>query len=158
MRAVTAELERAGKITAEKDVFRIASHTTELSPGEKRAFDFIRAAYLNARLEAPKLDDVLTDAAREARLSKPDVRKVFQLFLNSGEIVAVTDEYFFANAVIDDLVKRIREYANSTSDRMIDVARFKEIASISRKYAIPLLEYLDRQKITRRAGDKRLVL
>lgn len=158
MRAVTAELERSGKIIAEKDVFRLASHTTELSPGEKRAFDFIRAAYLNARLEAPKLDDVLTDAAREARLSKPDVRKVFQLFLNSGEIVAVTDEYFFANAVIDDLVKRIREYANSTNDRMIDVARFKEIASISRKYAIPLLEYLDRQKITRRAGDKRLVL
>jgi selenocysteine-specific elongation factor len=41
---------------------------------------------------------------------------------------------------------------------LIDVASFKEIAGISRKYAIPLLEYFDRERITRRAGDKRLVL
>jgi selenocysteine-specific elongation factor len=41
---------------------------------------------------------------------------------------------------------------------LIDVPKFKEIAVISRKYAIPLLEYFDREKLTRRAGDKRLIL
>jgi selenocysteine-specific elongation factor len=41
---------------------------------------------------------------------------------------------------------------------MIDVPQFKEIAGISRKYAIPLLEYFDREKVTRRAGDKRIIL
>jgi selenocysteine-specific elongation factor len=41
---------------------------------------------------------------------------------------------------------------------LIDVAAFKELAHVSRKYAIPLLEYLDRERVTRRAGDRRLIL
>ncbi|HYK22047.1 MAG TPA: SelB C-terminal domain-containing protein [Pyrinomonadaceae bacterium] len=40
---------------------------------------------------------------------------------------------------------------------MIDVAAFKDLAGVSRKYAIPLLEYLDREQITRRGGDKRII-
>jgi len=43
-------------------------------------------------------------------------------------------------------------------DRLIDVAAFKDLAGVSRKYAIPLLEYFDREQVTRRAGDKRLIL
>jgi selenocysteine-specific elongation factor len=43
-------------------------------------------------------------------------------------------------------------------ERLIDVPTFKEIAGVSRKYAIPLLEYFDRERITRRAGDKRIIL
>jgi selenocysteine-specific elongation factor len=43
------------------------------------------------------------------------------------------------------------------SDRL-NVPEFKELAAISRKYAIPLLEYLDREKITRRVGDQRVIL
>jgi selenocysteine-specific elongation factor len=37
------------------------------------------------------------------------------------------------------------------------VTQFKEIAGVSRKYAIPILEYFDREKLSRRAGDKRLI-
>jgi len=46
----------------------------------------------------------------------------------------------------------------STCSHMPQFSVFKELAGVSRKYAIPLLEYFDREKITRRAGDKRLVL
>ena len=41
---------------------------------------------------------------------------------------------------------------------LMDVARFKQLTGLSRKYAIPLLEYLDRQRITRKQGDQRLIL
>jgi selenocysteine-specific elongation factor len=40
----------------------------------------------------------------------------------------------------------------------IDVTRFKQLTGLSRKYAIPLLEYLDRERITRKQGDHRIVL
>ena len=40
----------------------------------------------------------------------------------------------------------------------IDVAKFKEMTGVSRKYAIPLLEYLDRERVTRRVGDAREIL
>ena len=47
--------------------------------------------------------------------------------------------------------------AGRTPKRLIDVATFKELAGVSRKYAIPLLEYFDREHVTRRAGDKRVI-
>jgi selenocysteine-specific elongation factor len=40
----------------------------------------------------------------------------------------------------------------------IDVGRFKELTGVSRKYAIPLLEYLDRERVTRRVGNERIIL
>ncbi len=52
----------------------------------------------------------------------------------------------------------MKKFADKSPDRLIDVAMFKDIAGISRKYAIPLLEYFDREHITWRAGDKRLIL
>ena len=54
--------------------------------------------------------------------------------------------------------EKIREFAGKTSGRLIDVSAFKDLAGVSRKYAIPLLEYFDRTKVTARSGDKRVVL
>ena len=65
---------------------------------------------------------------------------------------------FFHRSTLDDLTRRLREHASHNSDRSIDVPAFKELAGISRKYAIPLLEYLDRERVTRREGDRRIVL
>lgn len=78
--------------------------------------------------------------------------------LNSGELIKITDEFWFARAPIDNLISALRDHADRTEDRTIDVAKFKEIACVSRKYAIPLLEFFDRERITVRKGDKRIVL
>jgi selenocysteine-specific elongation factor len=57
------------------------------------------------------------------------------------------------------LIARLKEFADQQEpDRTIDVAKFKELAGVSRKYAIPLLEFLDRERITKRAGDRRAIL
>jgi selenocysteine-specific elongation factor len=72
--------------------------------------------------------------------------------------VRVTDEFYFARPEIDGLVAKLKKFAENSANRLVDVAQFKDIAGISRKYAIPLLEYFDRERVTRRAGDKRLIL
>jgi selenocysteine-specific elongation factor len=59
---------------------------------------------------------------------------------------------------VNALTENVREMARVSGDPMIDVAKFKEIAGVSRKYAIPLLEYFDRSRVTRRVGDKRQIL
>ena len=48
--------------------------------------------------------------------------------------------------------------AQKVKSRKMDVALFKELTGVSRKYAIPLLEYLDRERVTRRVGDAREIL
>ena len=151
-------IEKEGKIVAEKDIVRLAAHSLELSAEEKLLRERLAKIYKTANLEVPKLDDACLEAIKNTKLTKEHARKIFQLLLNSGEIVKVTEEFYFGREAIDNLVKELKKFADQTSDRLIDVPMFKDIAGISRKYAIPLLEYFDRERITRRAGDKRLIL
>jgi selenocysteine-specific elongation factor len=48
--------------------------------------------------------------------------------------------------------------ARKSKTSRIDVPAFKEMTGVTRKYAIPLLEYLDRERVTRRQGDERIIL
>jgi len=151
-------LEKENKIVAEKDYIRLAAHNLELSAEEELLREKLRKIYKNAKLEVPKLEDALNDSVGGTKSDKTHARKIFQLLINSGELVKISEEFYFANSEIESLTVKTREFASNTADRLIDVAKFKEIAGISRKYAIPLLEFFDREKITRRAGDKRLIL
>jgi selenocysteine-specific elongation factor len=153
-----ANLERENKIKVEKDTVRLATHNLELSPEEEILREKLRQIYTAAKLEMPKLEDALSDSISGTKSDKNHARKIFQLLLNSGDVVKITEEFYCAKIEIEKLIIKMREFAAETSDRLIDVPKFKDIAQISRKYAIPLLEFFDREKITRRAGDKRLIL
>jgi selenocysteine-specific elongation factor len=157
-RAVTNSLEREGRIVVDQDVIRVPSHEMRLSPAEKAVHDELNSIYLNAGLEPPKLDEALSRAATDNGLDQRSSRKIFQLFVDRGDLVAVTAEYYFSRATLESLVSSLRELASSSGDSTIDVAKFKEVAGVSRKYAIPLLEYFDRARITRRVGDRRQIL
>jgi selenocysteine-specific elongation factor len=74
----------------------------------------------------------------------------------SGRGVVMKDEEAEYQSALTDLRRKIAALKNSTPK--IDVARFKDMTGVSRKYAIPLLEYLDRERVTRRVGDERLIL
>ncbi len=153
-----ATLEAENKLIAESDTVRLANHRSEFSPAERQVRDRLSEIYRAAGFEVPRLEDALTAAATGLGLKPEQTRTVFKTFLNSGEIVKVTDEFYFLRSEIDRLIAMLKAHAEKGADRTIDVPRFKEIAGVSRKYAIPLLEYFDRERITRRAGDKRIIL
>jgi selenocysteine-specific elongation factor len=86
-------------------------------------------------------------------------RKILQLLIDSRMILRVEGETFMHARAIEQLRTKLQHYAMAHEpERLIDVAAFKELAGVTRKYAIPLLEYLDRERVTRRAGDKRIIL
>jgi selenocysteine-specific elongation factor len=155
-RSVVSNLEKEGALIAEKDVVRRREHTRALSDEDTRLKDSLEKVYRAAALAAPSLSEALERAGAGA--TSPHGRKVLQLLIDSGVLVKVHGEMFFHRAALNDLTKRLREYAGRHADRAIDVAAFKDLAGISRKYAIPLLEYLDQTRVTRREGDRRIVL
>jgi selenocysteine-specific elongation factor len=155
-RAVISELEKEGSLLAEKDIVRRREHTRALSYEDTRLRDGLEKVYRGAALAAPSLNEALERAG--AGVSAPHGRKVLQLLIDAGVLVKVHGEMYFHRAALDELTKKLHEYAGQRPDRAIDVAAFKDLAGISRKYAIPLLEYLDRQRVTRREGDRRIVL
>jgi selenocysteine-specific elongation factor len=78
------------------------------------------------------------------------------LLLREKLLVKVSDDLVFHRAVLDQL--RSSLVAQKAKNPKIDVAAFKDLTGVSRKYAIPLLEYLDRERVTKRIGDERVIL
>ena len=90
---------------------------------------------------------------------RAQARKIMQLLIDDRTLVRIQGEMFMHTKVVQELETKLQMYgAQHEPDRLIDVPAFKDLAGVSRKYAIPLLEYFDREKITRREGDKRLIL
>lgn len=157
-RAVITHLEKAGAVVAEKDIVRACDHGQELSAADEQLREKIAQAYEKSALEAPTLDQALVEAGIPAA-QRTHARKILQLLINNGTLVRVHGEMFFHSHAIEHLKGLLRAFASEHEpDRLIDVPGFKDLAGVSRKYAIPLLEYFDRERITVRAGDKRIIL
>jgi selenocysteine-specific elongation factor len=162
-RAVLSAAESAGVLVSERDVVRAHSHALALSDADAELRARLEQIYLEAALAAPTFDDALARAASTGAggkgITREHARKILQLLIDSGALVRVTNDLLLHRDALSRLVETLREYAaRHEPERLIDVAAFKDLANVSRKYAIPLLEYLDRARITRRAGDRRLIL
>jgi selenocysteine-specific elongation factor len=157
-RAVLTELEKDSALVIEKDIVRRREHTRAVSGADAELRDRLETIYREGKLAAPSITDAFARAGI-ASSAEQHGRKILQVLLDSGLLLRVEGDMFFHREALDDLIKRLRAYAEKGSnDRTIDVPAFKDLAGISRKYAIPLLEYLDRQRVTRREGDRRVIL
>ncbi|HYE66429.1 MAG TPA: selenocysteine-specific translation elongation factor [Pyrinomonadaceae bacterium] len=157
-RAVIARLEKEGVLVSEKEVVRRPEHGLSLSPADAALRDRLERIYKDAALEAPTFDEAL-ERAGSSQAMREHARKILQLLIEAGLLVRVSNDLFFYREALDRLTAELRNYAaQHEPERLIDVAAFKELAGVSRKYAIPLLEYLDRERVTRRAGDRRIIL
>ena len=155
---VLARLEAEIKVVSEKDIVRSSQHSVGLSDKDVELSNRIEQIYLTAGVEAPSLDDAMTKANVPAA-QRAQARKLLQLLLDDRKLVRIQGEMFMHSKVIEDLKTKLLTYASQHEpERLIDVPAFKDLAGVSRKYAIPLLEYFDREQTTRRAGDKRLIL
>jgi len=156
-RAVVADLHKNGVLVIEKDIARSPEHARAVLGEDAALRDRLEEIYREAKLAAPSITEALSRVGLTASQHKHG-RKVIQVLIDSGVLVRVDGEMFLHASALNDMIARLRAFAASRPDRAIDVPAFKELAGISRKYAIPLLEYLDRQRVTRREGDKRIVM
>ena len=89
-------------------------------------------------------------------MDKIRAQKIVTLLLRDKVLIKISEELVFHQSALLDLRHKIAALKNTAAK--IDVARFKDMTGVSRKYAIPLLEYLDRERVTRRVGDERVIL
>jgi len=136
------------ELAVEGDVVRHRTHRIVLQQQEESARNAIVSAFETAGLAVPALSEVLAASGVEAGKA----RTLLQILLREGTLVRVSDELVFHKSALGGL------RASLTKGSKFTVPEFKQKTGVSRKYAIPLLEYLDREKITRREGDSRVVL
>jgi selenocysteine-specific elongation factor len=113
------------------------------------------AAVASALREAGLAAPSVMELARKLNLDEAEMRRLVTLLQRDKTIVRMGDDNLFIHSeALNQLSARI----TLLRGKLMDVAGFKQLTGLSRKYAIPLLEYLDRQRITRNQGDQRLIL
>jgi len=150
--AVLDSLIQARKLEVSGDVVRLPGHGVVMKDEEAESKKKIEEAFVNAGLKVPALHEVIAGL----KVDKARAQKIVTLLLRDKVLAKISDELVFHRSALEELRRQMAGYkAKSTK---IDVAKFKELTGVSRKYAIPLLEYLDRERVTRRVGDVREIL
>jgi len=149
---VLRRLAGSGKL-AGRDRLAQPGRGVSLSPEEARAQEGLDGVFREAGLAPPDL----AAAASAAGIAMPVADRVSKLLVRQKTLVKV-DALLFHAAALDRLKQEMRALKGPGAQPKVDVAGFKERYGISRKYAIPLLEWLDREHVTRRVGDARVIL
>jgi selenocysteine-specific elongation factor len=152
-RAALDELAALKKLEFQGEVVKRAGAQIALQPDELKARDAIEKAFARAGLAVPSVKEVLANLAIEPKRSE----KLLQILLRDKILVRVSMELIFHRDALALLREKLAAYKKTKGER-IAVPAFKDLTGITRKYAIPLLEYLDRERVTRRVADERVIL
>ncbi len=147
-----AMLLREKKLEVVGDLVRLPGHGVEMKDEEAESKKKIEDAFATAGLKVPALQEVIAGL----KVDKVRAQKIVTLLLRDKALIKVSDELVFHRSALEQLRRQMAAY--KTKSGKIDVASFKELTGVTRKYAIPLLEYLDRERVTKRVGDVRQIL
>lgn len=140
------------KVEIAGDLVRLPGQGVVMKDEEAESKRKIEDAFGSAGLRVPALHEVLAGL----RIDKARAQKIVTLLLREKVLIKVSDELVFHRTALEELRRQVASRKSKSST--IDVAAFKDMTGVTRKYAIPLLEYLDRERITKRVGDLRQIL
>ena len=150
--AVVRALAERGRLVA-RDRVALAGHRLALSDEERRARDAVVEILREAGLTPP---DAAAIAARIG--AEPHVIERMVMLLVRQKVLVRAGELIFHQSALTELKAHIRSLKATGVAATVDVGAFKERYNVSRKFAIPLMEFLDRERVTRRIGDTRHIL
>ena len=145
-------LVRERKLEVVGEIVHLPGRGVVMKGEEAESQKIIEHAFASAGLKVPALKDVLAGL----KVDKARAQKIVTLLLRDRVLVKISEDLVFHRDALLDLRKRMS--SEKAKSPKIDVARFKNMTGVTRKYAIPLLEYLDREHVTRRVGDERVIL
>ena len=150
--SVLGNLAEEKKLEVAGELVHLPGRGVVMKDEEAESKKIIEQAFASAGLKVPSLKEVLASL----KVDKIRAQKIVTLLLRDKVLIKISEELVFHQSALMDL--RYKIAALKTTAPKIDVARFKDMTGVSRKYAIPLLEYLDRERVTRRIGDERMIL
>jgi selenocysteine-specific elongation factor len=146
-----ASLDAEGVVRIERDKVRLAAHEVRLSPDQQRIVDRLEGEFLAAQAAPPSPEEALGRVG----VAGDEEHELFGVLVEGRRLVRVKESLFFhaqaLQAIEDKVVAFLRE------KKEIGPGDIKDLLGVSRKYAIPLLEYLDTRRVTTRQGERRVL-
>ena len=125
------------------------SYSKELSGMQET----IRQKYIKAGIEAPATNDVVADIKESKK-----ARQIIEDMYKSGELIKISPAAYMYSEAYEKVLKSIKALAEKSEDNTFTLAEFRDAHATSRKYAMAVLEFLDKKKITKLVGDRRVLL
>jgi selenocysteine-specific elongation factor len=145
-------LVEENEISLHEDLVALHGREVKLSPGEQRIRESVEKLLIQSDMQAPSAQDIAGLVAEDPA----EVRKICHWMLKEKILLRIAEDLVYHQATLREMKHKIRErYARGSR---FGVAEFKERFGLTRKHAIPLLEYLDREHITMRQGSERILL
>jgi selenocysteine-specific elongation factor len=145
-------LDAEGVVRIERDKVRLPTHEVRLSDEQRRIVDQLETEFRTAQAAPPSPEEALTRAGVKGA---DEEHSLFQVLVEGRRLVRVKDSLFFHAEALASIQEKLVALLRDRKD--IGPADVKDLLGISRKYAIPLLEYFDGRRITQRVGERRVL-
>jgi len=149
-RVVAALLER-GDVESSGEVLRLKGKGRTLTAGEETLRVQLLAKISAAGLGPPRLEELASNLS----LPPARVQELMKVAVADRLVVRVSDDLYFDRKAVEHLQERLVGYLQQHKE--ISTQTFKDLVGQSRKYVIPLSEFFDREKVTLRVGEKRVL-
>ena len=144
------DLIQSGKVSMEKDKLRLTGHSVS-SADEKGLVKKVEEAILRSGLQPPSPKELAEEWSEEEK----SLQAIFEHLTHEGTLIKAKSGLYFHRVPFRKLKEELATYLREHQE--ITTPQFKEMTGVSRKYAIPLIEYFDQMKLTLRVGDKRIL-
>ncbi|SMC74449.1 selenocysteine-specific translation elongation factor SelB [Desulfocicer vacuolatum DSM 3385] len=146
---VIARLTKENKVIQDKGTIRLSQHEVALQVDEKEVREKILKIYQKSGLTPPFFRTICQDLEVDQKVA----RDVLQMLIDEKSIVKTKDDLYFDAKAIKDIETKLVTFLQKSGE--ITTPQFKDMAGVSRKYIIPLIEYFDTINLTIRVGDTR---
>ena len=148
--AVLAYLQSEGRIATSDTSVRLPDFTPVLTSKQQSAAESLSRTLLDAGLNVPDADEFL----RSTGLPQAEAKEILELLVYLGEVVKIAEGMYLHASTVASAESTVRKFLGEKGK--LTVSEFRDLTGTSRKYAVPLLEYFDSKRITRRVGDERV--
>ncbi|MBF0559032.1 MAG: selenocysteine-specific translation elongation factor [Nitrospirae bacterium] len=139
-------------LIVDKDIVRLAGFKVALSNADEGIRQKVMAILEKEGFQAP----VKSELALQLSLKEKELNDLLMLLCKDGSLVRINDSLYITKSRYDAMIALLRKFYEKKSE--MTIAEFRDLLGTSRKYALPLVEYLDSKKITLRVGDQRKLM
>lgn len=143
--------EAAGKIVEHRGIVSHPQIGAGISQKEEKTAEALHAILTAAATTPPQINDMVA----EAKIDKSLAARALASLEEEGHITHINKDYYFDSKVYEQLKEKVFNHIRQNGLSL--AADLKNAMGVSRKYAIPLLEHLDAQGVTRREGEGRIL-
>ena len=145
------DLDRKGRIVIQGEKVRLAEHRVQLAGRQGKLKTDIEKEYCQGGVQPPDLGKVF----EKLSVRRPEEKELIHVLLEEDRLVRIKGDLYYHRGVLDQMEGKLKAFLQAHEE--INPGQFKDLFGVSRKYAIPLLEYFDGCKVTMRLGDKRVL-